>query len=263
MDDKLEVSGKTVDEAVEQALLQLGLSRDDVEVEVLSAGSRGRFGLGGEPARVAVRPRDGGASADGGSAGITEAGDDDEQPPSAEAFEEDEGGEADQEAPVYDAEAVARAEEILRELLRLIDIEAEVEAREPETPGDGLGRALAVLDVEGEDLGLLIGRRGETLAALQYMVNLLLNHGAQGRLSVTIDVEQYRQRREQRLVSMARRAAEEARETGETIFLEPMPPAERRIIHIALADDDRVMTRSEGGGPSRRVAVSARRSRSG
>ena len=255
MDERLEASGKTVDEAVEQALHQLGLSRDDVEIEVISAGSRGRFGIGGEQARVAVTPRTAAAVADRVDADIEGDG------PTAGAFEEEgEGGEPDG-APVYDEEAVARAEELLRELLRLIDIDAAVEARPPETPGDGLGRAMAVLDVSGEDLGLLIGRRGETLAALQYMVNLLLNHGSQGRLSVTVDVEEYRRRREERLVSMARRAAEEAEATGETIFLDPMPPAERRIIHLALSDHARVQTRSEGGGQSRRVAISPRRQR--
>ena len=248
MDDNVEASGKTVDEAVEQALDQLGLSRDEVEIEVLSEGTRGRFGRGGEPARVLVRPLAASAVAAGNAA----------RADSVESDAMDDAGERAQPRSIDDAD-VGRAKDILVELLRLIDIDATVTVRPPETPGDGVGQASAVFDIHGDDLGLLIGRRGETLAALQYMVNLLLNQGAQGHLSVTVDVEQYRRRREDRIVTSAQRAADDVEATGETVMLEPMPANERRIVHLALADDPRVTTSSVGVGQDRQVAISPRR----
>src|SRR5688572_21356686 len=137
MDDKVEASGKTVDEAVEQALLELGLSKDEVDVEVLSAGSRGRFGLGGEPARVVVSARAAPPARAPRRSAKKAASDEDAEEPAAAVFEEEESTEEGENGePVYDPEAVARAEEILRELLRLIDIEGTVESRPPETPGD-------------------------------------------------------------------------------------------------------------------------------
>ena len=98
-----------------------------------------------------------------------------------------------------DAEEVQSAHAFLRELLVLMDIQADVDVREPETAADGLGRATAVLDVEGEDLGLLIGRRGSTLAALQYFVNVLVTRKLDSRVLVTVDVEHYHRRREETL----------------------------------------------------------------
>ena len=254
MENSVETSGKTVEEAVELALQQLGLSREDVEIEVLAEGTRGRFGLGGEQARVLVRALgDTGA----GSAAYRPS-DEDEGADAPREYEEDAGPAREEQAP-YDQEVVDEAVTILGELLRLIDIEADVTYRIPETAGDGLGQAMAVLDVQGDDLGLLIGRRGETLAALQFMVNLILNKGGRIKTSISVDVEGYRRRREERLVSLARRAAAEAQATGEPVTLEPMPPNERRIIHVSLAEDGRVTTASQGGGISRRVTIMPRR----
>ena len=145
-----------------------------------------------------------------------------------------------------DSEEVESAHLFLRELLTLMEIGAEVTVREPETAADGLGRATAVLDVEGEDLGLLIGRRGSTLAALQYFVNVLVTRKMGSRVLVTVDVEHYHRRREDTLHGLARRMADRVRQSRRPITLEPMPPGERRIIHIALADDPSVVTASTG-----------------
>ncbi|MGD0205236.1 MAG: Jag N-terminal domain-containing protein, partial [Dehalococcoidia bacterium] len=131
---EVEANGKTVDEAIAAALEQLQLVRSQVEVEIISTGRTGLFGLGGEDARVLVRP-------------ITT------------------------ETVGLESSTIKMAVEFLQRLLEFMGVEAEVTARPPETPGDGLGRVSAVLDVTGEDLGILIGRRGSTLAALQYTVN--------------------------------------------------------------------------------------------
>lgn len=115
-----------------------------------------------------------------------------------------------------------------------------------------------IIDIQGEDSGLLIGRRGETLRALQFLTNLILSHKIQDRGRVVIDVEHYRDRRARTLQAMATRVAEQVRANGRSITLEPMNPAERRVIHLALADHPQVRTESEGVGESRRVTVMPR-----
>jgi spoIIIJ-associated protein len=134
-----------------------------------------------------------------------------------------------------------------------------VTVREPETPGDGVGMVSAVLDIHGEDLGLLIGRRGDTLASLQYMVNLIVSRKIKAQQLVGIDVEGYRRRREESLRGLALRMADRVRRTGRSVTLEPMPANERRIVHLTLADDPDVLTVSMGEGDSRKVAVTPRR----
>jgi spoIIIJ-associated protein len=220
--EEVEASGKTVDDAIASALEQLQLDRSQVEVEILSAGRTGLFGLGGENARVVVRP-------------ITTE-------------------QVDLASPT-----IKMAVEFLQRLLEFMGIDAEVTTRLPETPGDGLGRASAVLDVAGEDLGILIGRRGSTLAALQYTVNHMVSRQLKSKALVSVDVEGYRRRREENLKGLTLRLAEKVKATGRTITLEPMPANERRIVHLALADDSQVTSFSLGDGESRKVAISLKR----
>jgi spoIIIJ-associated protein len=117
-----------------------------------------------------------------------------------------------------------------------------------------------VLDIEGEeDLGLLIGRRGSTLAALQYLVNVMVTRKTQSRVLVTIDAEHYHRRREETLRNLAHRMADRVRHSRRPVTLEPMPAAERRIIHLALADDQSVTTGSVGRGDERKVVIRPQR----
>jgi spoIIIJ-associated protein len=220
--EEVEASGKTVDEAIASALEQLQLDRSQVEVEIISAGRTGLFGLGGENARVLVRPV------------TTEQVD-------------------------LESSTIKMAVEFLQRLLELMSVDAEATARSPETPGDGVGRVSAVLDVAGEDLGILIGRRGSTLAALQYMVNHMVSRQLKSKALVSVDVEGYRRRREENLKGLALRLAEKVKASGRTITLEPMPANERRIVHLALAEDSRVTSFSLGDGESRKVAISLKR----
>ena len=220
--EDVEASGKTVDEAIAKALEQLGLDRSQVEVEIISEGRTGLFGLGGENARVLVKPL--GAE------------------------------QVSVESPTIDM-----AVQLLRRLLELMDVDADVTARAPETPGDGLGRASAVLDVNGEDLGILIGRRGSTLAALQYMVNHMVSRQLKSKALVGVDVERYKRRREEALIGLAQRLADKVKASGRTITLEPMPANERRIVHLALASDPQVVTVSLGEGETRKVLISLKR----
>jgi spoIIIJ-associated protein len=125
-------------------------------------------------------------------------------------------------------------------------------AHDPDTGGPQI-------DIEGEDSGLLIGRRGETLRALQFIVSLMVNKGRDEPVRVLLDVEEYRSRRQRALGELARRVAERVASTGRPVTLEPMPPAERRIVHVTLADHPRVTTQSTGYGVARRVAISPKR----
>jgi spoIIIJ-associated protein len=220
--EDVEASGRTVDEAIAKALQQLGLDRSEVDVEIISEGRTGLFGLGGENARVLVKPL------------------------ATEQVEVESG-------------TIQVAVDFLRSLLDLMGIDAEVTARAPETAGDGLGRASAVLDVTGEDLGILIGRRGSTLAALQYMVNHMVSRSLKSRALVSVDVEGYKRRREEALIGLAQRLADKVKASGRTITLEPMPANERRIVHLALAGDPQVVTASLGEGETRKVAISVKR----
>jgi spoIIIJ-associated protein len=222
----VESTAKTVDEAVEKGLAELGLERHQVTIEVVSEGKGGLFGIGGEPARVRVAPL------------------------SLESSQGVEAGEGDD---------VGFAKETLETMLRLMSIDAVVEARAPETPGDGLGLSKAVFDVTGDDLGVLIGRRGSTLASLQYVMNVIVSRKFRGNAPFAVDVEGYRRRREEALQALALRMAERVRETGRSVTLEPMPPNERRIVHLALAEDPTVATTSVGEGESRKVAINVRR----
>ena len=220
--EEVEASAKTVDDAIASALEQLQLDRSQVEVEIISTGRTGLFGLGGENARVVVRP-------------ITT------------------------EQVGLESPTIKMAAEFLQRLLEFMGIDAEVTARLPETPGDGLGRASAVLDVAGEDLGILIGRRGSTLAALQYTVNHMVSRQFKSKALVSVDVEGYRRRREENLKGLTLRLAEKVKATGRTMTLEPMPANERRIVHLALVDDPQVTSFSLGDGESRKVAISPKR----
>jgi len=244
MAESVEVGARSVDEAIEIALQELGLRRNEVSIEILTAGKAGLFGLGGEQARVRVTALEEGTAR-------PMAADDEEEVP--EALREREGERVD--VKELDSEEVQGAADYLRELMRLLDIDADITIREPETAADGLGRASAVLDIEGEDLGLLIGRRGSTLAALQYMINVIVTRKMDSRVLVTVDVEHYHRRREETLRNLAHRMASRVRQSRRPVTLEPMPANERRIIHLALTDDQNVVTGSVGQGDDRKIVI--------
>ena len=216
--ESLEVTGRTVKEAIETALARLGKTRDDVEVSILSEGSRGILGIGGEMARVIVSPK--------------------------EMFE----GQASE------GDAAEVATEIVQDLLGAMGIEAEVAVRHRDVSAKDQNQV--TIDIQGDDLGLLIGRRGETLAALQFITNLIMGRRLQHWPRVIVDVEGYRDRREEALSNLARRVGDKVRLTRRAMSLEAMPAYERRIVHIALQDSPYVTTESVGEGDDRRVVIS-------
>jgi spoIIIJ-associated protein len=307
--DSIEASGKSVDEAVMQALSRLGKRRDEVDVTVLQEPSRGAFGLGGRDARVRVTPRPTHASAvitpemadailgpDGPDMPLDEEEeelydeeeeeelyDDEEEEEEDEEYEEEEDEESlpfipstevaapfslvpPQETEVREAEEGNRLQnvenpsredieitvDVLQNVLRYMNIHATVQVRSNNP---------LTLNIHGinENLGLLIGRRGETLAALQLLVNLIVSHRTKHRMRIIVDAENYRERREENLRSLALRVAQQVRNYRRSIALEAMPPHERRIVHIALSESKDISTESIGEGDERRVVISLKR----
>jgi spoIIIJ-associated protein len=252
---EVEASAKTVDDAIAKALQELGVGRDDVEVEVLSEGKPGGFlGIGGEDARVLV-------SISGNRAEPIKVA----PRPAAAPVREDLGlPQDDDDGPVVLAtegesnEVIAAAEQVTAELLRLMGLRATIGRYEMPNSMDPEGPIVSVVDIQGDDLGVLIGRRGETLESLQYIVNLIVAKRLGKRVTVEVDVEGYRQRRVTNLQSLAKRMADRVRETGRSVALEPMNPKERRIVHLALQEDPDVVTESAGEGEGRKVVIHPR-----
>lgn len=263
--ESLEINAKTVDEAVEIALKQLGAKLSEVEITILGEGRAGILGIGAENAKVRVTKLDVGRSRMSGSnfpprpPVISYATD-----TSPEADEEDEAyDEDDDNEPLPAAVAGSPVSEVGREVLEsLLDrmgVDASVaEVRPPGPPSTGSGPVVA-FDIRGGDLGLLIGRRGQTLASLQYMVNLIVARKVKGQPSVIVDVEGYRARRFQTLSGLAKRMADRVRQSGQPVTLEPMSASERRIVHMALQDNTDVTTLSAGEGDARKVTIAPRR----
>jgi len=153
--------------------------------------------------------------------------------------------------PKEEGDVVGMAKGVLENLLSYISVPAAVAVGEK-----GVNDTDNItLDIKGEDLGILIGRRGETLSALQYLVNLIVSRRLKSRVGVVVDVEGYRQRRHESLRLLARRLAEQVKSTGRSVTLEPMPPSERRIIHLELKDNPDVTTQSVGQGEERKIAI--------
>lgn len=228
---KIEIISPSVEEAVSRGAAELGVPEDAVEVEVLDEGSKGFLGLGNRQARVRLTIRD---DFEGQSKPVDRPG------PEQVDGEED--------------EALVVTRETVNELLQRMGIEAELSAYWGEKDENSRLVPLHV-DIHGSDLSILIGRRGETLTSLQYITRLIVGKELKRPVGVVVDVEGYRLRREQQLRQLARRMASQAVERGKTMTLEPMPPNERRIIHIELRDHSQVYTESVGEGDRRKLTI--------
>lgn len=322
-----EFSGKTVEEATQEGLSQLGLTAAQAEIEVLSRGSRGIFGIGSEPARVRIVSRaasgkqpaapqsaestteqtaahaaqSAGTPASDSQADTQETSSPDtlqaenaetvqaeaaqsEQervesapsvaPPAAGAPTGDVASQADTatasataedalaadaqadmpKAEVSEEELSVLAQEMLSELVRHMGFECSITADWRDPADDESDRYLH-LDIHGTDLGALIGRRGETLAGLQYLVRLMINQRIRQWKPIIVDVENYKERRNNQLTQLALRMAEQVVDSGRAMSLEPMPANERRIIHLTLRDHPQVYTQSSGEGERRKVHI--------
>jgi spoIIIJ-associated protein len=269
----LEIIAPTVEEAIAQGLAQLGLTADAVSVEVLDAGTKGFFGLGKTQVRVrlTVNPL-GGMNTPMEPAPVSQ--------PEAKPLEKQAESAPDARTPARErsippreepvpitlpsakqtAEAqpehdalLDHAESVISKMLHLLKLEAQVSANYGPTERDG--RRNIHVDIRGNDLSVLIGRRSETLAAFQYIASLIVGKEEQQFVQLTVYVEGYRDRREKQLIQMAKRMADQVAKSGRRQTLEPMPSGERRIIHIALRDHPDVKTESTGEEPYRKVMI--------
>ena len=310
-------SGKTVEEATDNALEALDANLEDVEVVVVNPGRSGILGFGGEPAEITVVLLEAGATGrtyedepESGDDGYAQDSDDDYGDDDEDSESDDDDAEFDDEsseedvsasvAPAYqeagedepandqgapeavtaprrgggrrdqsdrrersprperrdrseprepDPEVIEFASEVIDYFLASMGVVADTYIREETDDG------VSVFDIEGEDSGLLIGRRGETLQSLQYLVNLIVTHQLGRSAYVQIDIEGYKERRRDTLAGVAARTAERVADTGEAAELEPMPAYERRWVHMALANNTDVRTESSGEGSDRFVII--------
>jgi spoIIIJ-associated protein len=202
----IEIAAATVEQAMEKAEAQLGLSRDQFEVEVIREGKSGILGVGGREALIRVTP-----------------------------------------LTLPEKDAVKEVTEILDTLLGLLGISGKVEVLSDELP--------LALDIKGDDLGILIGRRGQTLASLEYITKLVVVGRLRAWIPLTVDVGGYKKRRRDSLQRLALYLAEQVKSRRRAITMEPMPAAERRIVHLTLADDPDVTTHSIDEGEHRKVVI--------
>jgi spoIIIJ-associated protein len=282
-----EFSGKSVEEATAEGLRRLGLRAEDAEIEIVARGSRGLFGIGSEPAIVRIGRRTPAAGTAAGTAApepiapstppaptpatmpapaepkpipappVVESPA--SQPATAPAAEDAPAPEAAEvpalgPSPERDAQVADMASDMLSTMVRLMGFDASVAAEWRDADAITDDRHL-LLSVHGQNLSALIGRRGDTLENIQYLLRLMVNQKMHRWLNIVVDVEDYRAKRVDHLTHLALRMADQVAETGRSFALEPMPPNERRIVHLALRDHPQVFTESTGDADRRKVNI--------
>ncbi len=225
MTDKNEFRGKTLEEAIERAMIELGATREQLQIQVLSEGAHGLLGMGSSDAIVRASVMEPATLAVSESVSIPLT-----SPVAADQF----------------------AKETLETLLRGMGLDSQVVIKQSELGSEG---PEFVLDIIGRDLGILIGRRGETLRDLEFVTWLIVATKLGRQVTFNVDVEGYRARRERILRELAKRMAERVKQNRQPITLEAMPPNERRIVHLTLRDSTQVRTESIGEGDHRRVMI--------
>ena len=205
----IEMTAKTVEEAIEIALKELDADRVEVEIDVISRGKPGILGIGSELAAVRVTKVDG------------------------------------------TSDTLSSASDVINKLVSYMDVDVVVNLKEADNEETGA----PVFEIEGDDSGLLIGRKGETLRSLQFLTRFIVSRQTGERSNISLDVEGYDERRKQSLVNLASRVAQRVVKTGRSIELEPMSARERRLVHVALAENSDVYTESSGEGRDRMVVV--------
>ena len=275
MNGSIRVSAKTVDDAITEALIQLGVTSDRLEYEVIEKGSAGFLGIGmkqaviearrkpeskeekveepvvEEPVRVepkkveAVQPQ---------KAAAEKKADEPQKAAFEKAVEKEAKEEVKKETKLVEVQpqTIKAVEDFLKNTMKAMDMEVELKT---EIDQDG---ALCV-DMSGEHMGILIGKRGQTLDSLQYLANRVANKHQEGYVRVKLDTENYRARREETLRHLAKNIAHKVKRNRRPVALEPMNPYERRIIHSALQSDPYVMTHSEGEEPYRKVVITLKK----
>lgn len=254
----IEISGDSVEEAIQKGLLVLGVSRDQIEYEIVDEGRSGFLGIGNKLANIRIWVKGKGASA----ADQSTAEENGVEPPvttlpaeplPAAPAEEAEFDDLEDLPDPYLLEEEEVAVDILHTLMEKMGIEVEIESKLSEA--DDLGKQAVVINVKGEGLEPLVSGRGENMVDLQYLTRLMVGQKLQRRVTFLVDVNGFRNRKEEGLEKLAMRMAEKVNRRQKPITLEPMNSYERRLIHMSLRDRDDVYTKSVGEGSSRRVRI--------
>lgn len=246
---EITVSAKTVDDAITEALIQLGITSDRLDYEIIEKGSAGFLGIGMKQAVIKAREKE---------EKVVEAAKEKPVEPVIKAEEATPAKEIKSEIKSevklaeVETDTIAACEKFLYDVLKAMDMEVKITSKIDE-------EGALCIDMQGENMGLLIGKRGQTLDSLQYLTNRIANKSQDGYVRVKLDTEDYRRRRKETLENLAKNIAFKVKRTKHAVSLEPMNPYERRIIHSALQADKNVSTHSEGEEPYRRVVITLAR----
>ena len=232
--DYKEFSGKTVDDAITEACQEFTVTSDRLDYEVIDKGSSGFLGLGTKPALIKARILDENSKKEESSA-------------AKESVSEKKEDKKESAAPAVKAETANDPKEFLDKVFKAMKLDVNVKVEQ-------IGNDMNI-ELSGDEMGVLIGKRGQTLDSLQYLTSLVVNKGSNEYIRVKVDTENYRKRRKDTLENLAKNLAYKVKRTKRPVTLEPMNPYERRVIHSALQNDKYVSTHSEGEEPFRRVVI--------
>ncbi|WP_027204705.1 RNA-binding cell elongation regulator Jag/EloR [Butyrivibrio fibrisolvens] len=258
MSEYKEYAAKTVSEAITEACAQLSVTSDRLDYQVVSEGSTGFLGMGIKPAIIKARIKEQEIKAEISFDDIDVKEEKSSDAPVANTSDSvdvaDEAKDTAKKVVFFDEDAIVNSAKVfLEDVFKAMDMPVEL--------GISFDKVNTVLniDLKGADMGVLIGKRGQTLDSLQYLVSLVINRDQEEYIHVKVDTENYRQRRKATLENLAKNIAYKVRKTRRNVSLEPMNPYERRIIHSALQNDRYVTTHSEGEEPYRRVVVTLKK----
>ena len=232
--DYKEFSGKTVDDAITEACQEFTVTSDRLDYEVIDKGSSGFLGLGTKPALIKARILDENSKKEESSA-------------TKESVSEKKEDKKESAAPAVKAETANDPKEFLDKVFKAMKLDVNVKVEQ-------IGNDMNI-ELSGDEMGVLIGKRGQTLDSLQYLTSLVVNKGSNEYIRVKVDTENYRKRRKDTLENLAKNLAYKVKRTKRPVTLEPMNTYERRVIHSALQNDKYVSTHSEGEEPFRRVVI--------
>ncbi|MEC7880573.1 MAG: RNA-binding cell elongation regulator Jag/EloR [Chloroflexota bacterium] len=228
--------GKTVEEATKLALEELKANLEEVNIEIISPGKSGILGLGGEPALIEVTIEDDGKST---------------KPKTTKKSSKKKADVPRREMDIVDEDTAKLAVDLVNYILSSLEVDVKTFFRDQ----DDFDNKSVYFEIEGDDSGLIIGRKGETLRSLEFLISFIIKRQLDKKVRVILDVEGYQERRRQNIASLAESAAEKVIKSGKPVKMDPMSPFDRRIVHLSLEKQSKITTESEGSGSRRQVVI--------
>ena len=228
--------GKTVEEATKLALEELKANLEEVNIEIISPGKSGILGLGGEPALIEVTIEDDGKST---------------KPKTTKKSSKKKADVPRREMDIVDEDTAKLAVDLVNYILSSLEVDVKTFFRDQ----DDFDNKSVYFEIEGDDSGLIIGRKGETLRSLEFLISFIIKRQLDKKVRVILDVEGYQERRRQNIASLAESAADKVIKSGKPVKMDPMSPFDRRIVHLSLEKQSKITTESEGSGSRRQVVI--------